>query len=243
MPDNPELAEGKKTLYIVSTPIGNLEDITLRALRILKEVDLIACEDTRVTRKLLSHYQISKPLVSYFQHNQSFRIPYLIRELNEGKNIALVSDAGTPGISDPGFFLIREAIKQGIKIVPIPGASAVVTALVISGLPADDFIFIGFLPRKKGKITKELLKFSELKKTIVFYESPYRIKKTLEIIAEILPNAEVVLTRELTKKFEEVLRGNPENLLKQIENRQLKGEIIVILHPGKVSPEAMQIKN
>lgn len=241
MPYSPEkgylfgnLPKRQGTLYIVSTPIGNLEDITLRALRILKEVDLIACEDTRVTRKILTHYQISKPLVSYFQQNQLFRIPYLIGKLKEGKNLALVSDAGTPGISDPGFFLIQEAIKQGISVVPVPGASAVITALVVSGLPADDFIFIGFLPRKKGKITKELLKLSELKKTIVFYESPYRIKKTLEIIAEILPDAEVVLTRELTKKFEEVLRSSPENLLNQIGSRQLKGEIIVVLYPGKL---------
>lgn len=218
-------------LYIVSTPIGNLEDITLRALRTLKEVDLIACEDTRITRKILSHYQISKPLVSYFQQNQLFRIPYLLGKLKEGKSIALVSDAGTPGISDPGFFLIKEVIKEGIKIVPIPGASAVITALVVSGLPTDDFIFLGFLARKKGKIVKELTSASQLKKTIVFYESPYRIKRTLEIIREILPETSVVLARELTKKFEEILRGTPENLLKQIENRQLKGEIIVVLYP------------
>ena len=236
------MSDNAGTLYIVSTPLGNLEDITLRALRILKEVDLIACEDTRVTRKLLTHYQISKPLVSYFQQNQLFRIPYLIEKLKEGKNIALVSDAGTPGISDPGFFLIKEAIKQKIKIVPIPGASAVITALVVSGLPTDDFIFIGFLPRKKSKISKELVKLSELKKTIIFYESPYRIKKTLEIIKEILPEARVVLARELTKKFEEVLRGKPEDLLKQIENRKLKGEIIVTLYP-KLVPEFKGRKN
>ncbi len=233
MPFNPELAEGKGTLYIVSTPIGNLEDITLRALRILKEVDLIACEDTRVTRKLLTHYQISKPLVSYFQQNQLFRIPYLIGKLKEGTKLALVSDAGTPGISDPGFFLIQEAIKEEIKIIPLPGASAAITALVVSGLPADDFIFIGFLPRKRGKITKELLKANELKKTIVFYESPYRIKKTLEIIKEILPEAKMSLARELTKIFEEVLRGSAEDLLNQIGSRQLKGEIIVVLYPGR----------
>ncbi len=218
-------------LYVVSTPIGNLEDITLRALRILKEVNLIACEDTRVTRKILSHYQIPKPLVSYFQQNQLFRIPYLIGKLKEGKSIALVSDAGTPGISDPGFFLIKEALKEGIKIVPVPGASAVITALVVSGLPSDDFIFLGFLSRKRGKIVKELTQVSQLKKTIIFYESPYRVKRTLEIIKEILPGANVVLARELTKKFEEVLRGSPENLLKQIENCQLKGEIIVVLYP------------
>lgn len=226
------------TLYIVSTPIGNLEDITLRALRTLKEVDLIACEDTRVTRKILAHYQISKPLVSYFQQNQSFRIPFLMEKLKEGKSIALVSDAGTPGISDPGFFLIKEIIEEKIPLVPIPGPSAVITALVVSGLPSDDFIFIGFLSRKKGKITKELTKLSELKKTIIFYESPYRIKRTLEIIKEILPAAQVSLARELTKKFEEVLRGNPENLLREIENRQLKGEIIIILYPAKLPPEA-----
>lgn len=221
----------ESTLYIVSTPLGNLEDITLRALRTLKEVDLIACEDTRVTRKILTHYQISKPLISYFQQNQLFRIPFLIGKLKEGKSIALVSDAGTPGISDPGFFLIKEAIKEGIKIVPVPGASAVITALVISGLPSDDFVFLGFLSRKRGKIIKELTQISQLKKTIIFYESPYRIKRTLEIVREILPEANVVLARELTKKFEEVLRGSPENLLKQIENRQLKGEVIVVLHP------------
>lgn len=225
--------QNKGILYVVSTPIGNLEDLTLRALRILKEVDLIACEDTRVTRKMLTHYQISKPLVSYFQQNQLFRIPYLIGKLKEGKNLALVSDAGTPGISDPGFFLIKEAIKEGIKIVPIPGASAVITALVVSGLPSDDFIFLGFLARKKGKIVKELTSASQLKKTVIFYESPYRIKRTLEIIKEILPEAQVVLTRELTKKFEEILRGSPENLLNQIANRELKGEIIVGLYPGK----------
>ncbi len=221
-------------LYVIATPIGNLEDITLRALRILKEVDLIAAEDTRQTRKLLNYYNIHTSLTSYYEHNGLRKGAYLIECLKEKKNIALVSDSGTPGISDPGFFIIKEAIEKGINVCSVPGPSAVISSLAVSGLPTDGFLFLGFLPRKMGKIKRELTKASSLEKTVIFYESCYRAKKTLEIVQEVMGKVQVVLVRELTKKFEEILRGKTDELIKHIENKPLKGELVVLVSNRKI---------
>jgi len=216
------------TLYIVATPIGNLEDITLRALRILKEVDLIACEDTRVTKKLLDHYQIKTPTVSYHQHSQVGKINFLISQLKFGKNVALVSDAGTPGISDPGGLLVKAAVEQGVKVEAIPGPSALTYALSASGLSTDRFLFLGFLPHKKGRETliKEII---ASKQTIVFYESVHRILKTLEQLKKFGLNREIVVGRELTKKFETIYRGRVDEVLEQLKNDSVKGEFAVII--------------
>ncbi|MDO8733962.1 MAG: 16S rRNA (cytidine(1402)-2'-O)-methyltransferase [Elusimicrobiota bacterium] len=216
-------------LYVVATPIGHLKDITLRALETLKTVDLIACEDTRRTKILLVHYDIATPQISFYSQNQFRKIPYLIDELKKGKNIALVTDAGTPGISDPGFFLVKKAIEQSLKVETVPGVSAVVTALSASGLPTDGFVFLGFLPRKKGKIKKVFEKVAGLEKTIIFYESPYRLKKTLEIISEIFPqDSDIVVCRELTKKFEEFIRGNASDIIEKLPEK-IMGEITVLI--------------
>ncbi|MDR1122624.1 MAG: 16S rRNA (cytidine(1402)-2'-O)-methyltransferase [Endomicrobium sp.] len=220
-------------LYVVPTPIGNLEDITLRALRILKECDLVVCEDTVQSLKLLSHFGISKNLISFYSYNQQYRVGQIIDKLSDGKKIALISDAGMPGISDPGYILIKEAIEKSIKIEILPGASAVVTALVGSGLPINGFIFCGFLKRKVGKMKKELFKFINLKKTVAFYESPHRILKTVEICLEVFgENAKICLARELTKKFEEFIRGTMKEVLKNIKDRNdLLGEFVVLIYP------------
>ncbi len=218
------------TLFIVSTPIGNMEDITLRALRILKEVDLIAAEDTRVTRKLLSHYDIHTSLTSYHERNKVTKVDYLIGLLKRGKSIALTSSAGTPGISDPGYCLIRDVIRNNIPVIPIPGPSAVISALVSSGLPTNGFVFVGFLPRKKGKIKRLLEESASLKKTVVLYESPYRIIKTLEMVKDVLGNPEVVVAREMTKKFEEIIRGTAEEVLDRFKGRTVKGEVILMVN-------------
>ena len=195
------------SLYVVSTPIGNLEDITFRAVRILKEVDLIAAEDTRRTGLLLKHFNIEKPLTSFFEGNERKKIGDLLSRLEQGDRIALVSDAGTPGISDPGFRLIREAIQHQIPVVPVPGPSAMITALSVSGLPTDAFVFRGFLPHKPKK-RKDLLETSEhMRETLIFYESPHRLIESLQDILEVLGDREMVLTRELTKVHEEILRG------------------------------------
>ncbi|MFA6254428.1 MAG: 16S rRNA (cytidine(1402)-2'-O)-methyltransferase [Patescibacteria group bacterium] len=216
------------TLYVVATPIGNLEDITLRAMRVLKEVDLIACEDTRLTKRLLDHYQITTPTISYHQHSQVGKIDFLISKLKEGKNLALVSDAGTPGISDPGGLLVQAANREGIKVETIPGPSAVVAALSVSGLPTDRFLFLGFLPHKKGRETlvKEIV---ESKYTIVFYESVHRIIKALEQLQAANLNREVVVCRELTKKFETVYRGKVNEVLEKLKPEAVKGEFVVIV--------------
>ncbi|MDR2425713.1 MAG: 16S rRNA (cytidine(1402)-2'-O)-methyltransferase [Endomicrobium sp.] len=221
------------TLYIVPTPIGNLEDITLRALRVLKECDLIACEDTRQSLKLLTHFEISKPLISFYSYNQHCRLPQIADKLINGKNVALVSDGGTPAVSDPGYMLIKEALDKNIKIEVLPGASAVITALVGSGLPSDGFVFCGFLKRKAGKIKKELALCSSLGKTIVFYESPHRILKTVENCLELFgEKADMCLARELTKKFEEFIRGSIKEVFENIKNRQsLRGEFTVLIYP------------
>jgi 16S rRNA (cytidine1402-2'-O)-methyltransferase len=226
-------------LYVVPTPIGNLEDITLRALRILKECDLVACEDTMQSLKLLSHFGISKNLISFYSHNQQYRVGQIIDKLSDGKKIVLISDAGTPGISDPGHILIKETIEKGIKIETLPGASAVVTALVGSGLPTNGFIFCGFLKRKAGKMKKELSKFINLEKTVAFYESPHRILKTVEICLEVFgENTKICLARELTKKFEEFIRGTMKEVLKNIKDRNnLLGEFVVLIYPHSQSSE------
>ena len=217
------------TLYIVSTPIGNMEDITLRALRILKEVDLIAAEDTRRTGLLLKHFGIQAPLTSYFEGNELKKREFILSKLKEGKHIALVSDAGTPGISDPGFRLIQLAIESQIPIVPIPGPSAAITALSVSGLPTDAFLFKGFLPHKSKKRRDLLKQLEEVKETLVFYESPHRISETLKDILEILGDREIVLTRELTKVYEEIIRGKVSEIQDQIGDRKLKGEITLLI--------------
>ena len=218
------------SLYIVSTPIGNLKDITLRAIETLKEVDFIICEDTRVTSVLLKHYDIHKELVSMNAQTETKKIPHLIERINNGEKCAIVSDAGTPAISDPGVRLISEAIKEEIEIIPIPGASALVTALAISGLPTDSFVFEGFLPLKKGRSTK-LKELSTEERTIILYESTYRIEKLLKELNEIMPERYVVICRELTKKFEEVRRGFPKELLQNFDESINKGEFVVIIAP------------
>ncbi|MEW6376235.1 MAG: 16S rRNA (cytidine(1402)-2'-O)-methyltransferase [Thermodesulfobacteriota bacterium] len=224
------------TLYIVSTPIGNLEDITLRALRILKGVDLIAAEDTRRTGLLLKHFGIQTSLTSYFEGNELKKKEFILSRLRQGDQIALVSDAGTPGISDPGFRLIQTAIQNQIPIVPIPGPSAVIAALSVSGLPTDAFLFKGFLPHKSKKRRDLLKQMEEIRETLIFYESPHRISETLEDIFDILGDREIVLTRELTKTYEEVLRGKVSQILNQMEGRKLKGEITLVIS-GKTRKE------
>jgi len=219
----------KGILYIVATPIGNLEDITLRALRILKEVNLIAAEDTRITRKLLSHYDIHTQLTSYFEHNSITKGNYLIGLLKQGKNIAIVSSAGTPSISDPGYPLIKSAVENNIPVVPIPGPSAIITALVSSGLPTSGFVFLGFPPRKEGKLKRLLEKSAILEKTIVLYESPFRVMKTLGVVKEVMGNADVVIAREITKKFEEIIRGKVVDILNNHNGMEIKGEVILLI--------------
>ena len=219
----------KGTLYIVSTPIGNLEDITLRALRILKEADLIAAEDTRHTGLLLRHFSIRTPLTSYFEGNEMKKREFILSKLRQGDWIALVSDAGTPGISDPGYRLIRLAIENEIPVIPIPGPSAVITALSVSGLPTDAFLFKGFLPNKSKKRRDLLSQLEEARETLIFYESPHRIYETLMDILEILGDREIVFTRELTKIYEEVLRGKVSEIRTQIGEKKLKGEITLII--------------
>jgi 16S rRNA (cytidine1402-2'-O)-methyltransferase len=217
------------TLYVVSTPIGNLEDITLRALRILREVDLIAAEDTRRTGLLLKHFDIQASLTSYFEGNELRKREFILAKLKEGKKVALVSDAGTPGISDPGFRLIQLAIENQLPIIPIPGTSAVITALSISGLPTDAFLFKGFLPHKSKKRRDLLKELENTRETIIFYESPHRISETLRDILEILGDRQTVLTRELTKVYEEIIRGKVSEILSQVGDRTLKGEITLVV--------------
>lgn len=217
-------------LYIVSTPIGNLKDITLRALEILEDVEFILCEDTRITSRLLNHYNISKKLISFNAVSEKKKIPKVIVRIKSGDDCALVSDAGTPTISDPGVRLISEAIKEQIQVVPVPGTSAVITALIISGLPTDSFIFEGFLPQKKGR-QKKLKELAEEKRTIILYESTYRIKKLVDELTEYLPDRYVVVCRELTKKFEETWRGYPNEIKEVIDEKISKGEFVVVISP------------
>ncbi|MFA5917515.1 MAG: 16S rRNA (cytidine(1402)-2'-O)-methyltransferase [Candidatus Gracilibacteria bacterium] len=217
-------------LYIVSTPIGNLEDITLRAIRTLKEVDFIACEDTRTTAVLLNHYEIKKPLLSYHSYSHATKLDKIVGLLKEGKDIALVSDAGTPGISDPGYPLIQEALKNDIEIVPIPGVSAFLTALQASGLPINHFLYLGFLPIKKGRQTL-FKKLQTVEETVVFYESVHRIEKTLITLGEYLGEGrKIVIARELTKKFEEFNRVTIKEAIEIYSKKEKqKGEFVVII--------------
>jgi 16S rRNA (cytidine1402-2'-O)-methyltransferase len=225
--DLPPLMPG--TLYLVATPIGNLEDITLRALRTLKECDAVAAEDTRRTGQLLKHFEISKPMLSYFQFNEARRSEEIIERLGRGEKIALVTDAGTPGISDPGERVVRAARNAGLRVESVPGPCALIAALTASGLAADEFHFIGFLPHKSGQRRKQLEQLRAFAGTLILYESPYRIEKLLGELQEVFPQRLVVLARELTKKFEEYLRGTPLELLEIIKKRSLKGEFVVLI--------------
>ena len=225
------------TLYLVSTPIGNLEDITLRALRILKEVDLIAAEDTRHTRRLLTHYEIQTPLTSYFEGNQRMKGNKLIERLKAGETIALVSDAGTPIISDPGYPLLRGCIEAEIPIVPIPGASAVVTAASVSGLPLHNFAFEGFLSPKSGKRKRQLGVLTDEERTLIFFESPHRLRRFLEDALEVMGERDIVVARELTKRFEEVFRGNTSGALEKFQGTEPRGEFTIIIAGGRRKDE------
>lgn len=223
----------KGILYICGTPIGNLKDITFRVLEVFKKVKLIAAEDTRHTKKLLNFYKINTPITSYFEYNKFKKAPYLIEKLKDGEEIALVSDAGMPGISDPGYVLINSALENNIKIVPIPGVSALITALVVSGLPTERFVFEGFITRKSKKRREYLKKIENEEKTIIFYEAPHRLKKTLKDILDVLGDRKIAVARELTKKYEEIIRGNLSQVLEEISDKKIKGEITLILQ-GKI---------
>ena len=227
------------TLYLVATPIGNLEDITLRALRTLKESDLVAAEDTRRTGQLLKHFGISKPLLSYFQFNEARRSEQIIERLRLGQKIALVTDAGSPGISDPGERVVKAAIAAGFRVEAVPGPSALVSALTASGLPTEEFHFVGFLPHKSGQRRRKWEKLKGFAGTLVLYESPYRVEKLLTELNEVLPKRHVVLARELTKKFEEFLRGTPAELLAVTQKRSLKGEFVVLVAGAAEGPPAL----
>lgn len=228
----------KGILYIVSTPIGNLEDITLRALRILKEVDIIAAEDTRHSLKLLNHYGISKPLISYWGEKEKVKSEDIIERLEMGQSVALISDAGTPGISDPGAVLIKKAIEKGFLVVSIPGASAITSALSISGLPTEEFTFIGFLPAKRNQRKKILKEISLERRTIVFYESPHRILETFYDMKEIFSDRSVALIKEISKIHEEVLRGTVSEILENLEKTNIAGEYVVVLE-GKTEEKKL----
>ena len=221
------------TLYLVSTPIGNLEDITLRALRVLKEVDLVAAEDTRQTRRLLTHYNIQTPLTSYFEGNQQVKGSKLIERLKAGEAIALVSDAGTPIISDPGYPLLRRCIEAEIPIVPIPGASAVVAAASISGLPLHNFTFEGFLSPKSGKRKRQLSVLADEERTLILFESPHRLQRFLEDVLAVMGERDIVIARELTKRFEEVFRGNISKALEKFRNTEPRGEFTILIAGGR----------
>ena len=219
------------TLYLVATPIGNLEDITLRALRVLRECDIVAAEDTRRSGQLLKHFGISKPLLSYFQFNEARRSEEIIARLQRGEKVALVTDAGSPGISDPGERVVKAAIAAGLRVEAVPGACALVAGLTASGLPTDEFHFIGFLPHKSGQRRNKLGALKAFDGTLVLYESPYRIGKLLSELHSVFPERQVVLARELTKKFEEFLRGKPAELIAATSQRSLKGEFVVLIAP------------
>ncbi|MBP9181254.1 MAG: 16S rRNA (cytidine(1402)-2'-O)-methyltransferase [Bacteroidia bacterium] len=224
-------------LYIVPTPIGNLEDITLRALRILKEVDIILAEDTRTSGNLLKHFEIDNKLMSYHQHNEHGVLPKMISLLQEGKNLALVTDAGTPGISDPGYLLIRECVRHNLPIEPLPGATAFVPALLKSGFPCDEFVYIGFLPQKKGRQTA-VQKIAEDERTTVMYESPHRLIKLLEQLVEFCDaERKISVSRELTKKFEETINGTVTEVLQHFLQHEPRGEFVVVVEgKGKTKP-------
>ncbi|MCX6896154.1 MAG: 16S rRNA (cytidine(1402)-2'-O)-methyltransferase [Verrucomicrobia bacterium] len=217
------------TLYLVATPIGNLEDITLRALRVLKECDVVAAEDTRHSGQLLKHFGIAKPMLSYFQFNEAKRSEEIIERLKRGEKVALITDAGSPGISDPGERVVLAALKARLRVESVPGACALIAALTASGLPTDEFHFIGFLPHKSGQRRNQLEALKQFAGTLALYESPYRIEKLLNELQEVFPERQVVLARELTKKFEEFLRGTPAELIALTQQRKLKGEFVVLV--------------
>lgn len=230
-------------LYLVATPIGNLEDITLRALRVLKEVDLIAAEDTRNTLKLLNHFEIKKPLVSYHRHNEDIKKDNIIQKIKEGKNIAVVSDAGTPGISDPGEVIVKEAIKENIEIIPIPGACAAINALISSGLDTKEFAFYGFLPLNKKLRSDKLEEIKNEVKTSIIYEAPHKLENTLNELKEkqIIKKRKIVIARELTKIHEEFIRGEIEEIIEKTKN--LKGEIIILIEGAQVEKRENYLNN
>jgi 16S rRNA (cytidine1402-2'-O)-methyltransferase len=217
------------TLYVVATPIGNLEDITLRALRVLKEADLIAAEDTRHTRKLLAHFGISTSLTSYYDQIEASKTPFLIKQLKSGKSIALVSDAGTPTLSDPGYRLVREAAREAIPVVPVPGPSALIAALSASGIPTDRFLFEGFLPAKRKERRERLRKLREESRTLVFYEAPHRVTESLEDLLEILGDRQTVVAREVTKVHEEFIRGRLGEVGPELGRKEIRGEITLVV--------------
>lgn len=226
----PPLTPG--TLYLVATPIGNLEDITMRALRVLRECDVVAAEDTRHSGRLLQHFGISKPMLSYFQFNEARRSEQILERLRRGEKVALVTDAGSPGISDPGERVVRAAITAGLRVEAIAGPCALVAALTASGLPTEEFHFLGFLPHKSGQRRNQLESLKTVPGTLVFYESPFRIERLLGELNEVYPGRDVVLARELSKKFEEFLRGKPAALLEIAQKRSLKGEFVVLVAPA-----------
>lgn len=221
------------TLYIVATPIGNLEDMTYRAVRILGEVDLIAAEDTRHSLKLLNHFGIAKPLTSYFDHNQQFKGERILNALRHGKSVALISDAGTPCISDPGYQLVRDAVAENIPVVAVPGACAAIAALSASGLPTDSFTFAGFPPSRQGKRRSFLAGLTALPGTLILYEAPHRVIETLRDIREVLGERQVVVARELTKIYEELLRGTVSEVLEALSFGKVRGEVVLLLEPGE----------
>jgi len=220
-------------LYIVSTPIGNLEDITIRAIRILKEVDVIAAEDTRRSLKLLNFLGISKPLLSYWSEKEKIKTAEIIERLRTGLSVALISDAGTPGISDPGALLVRSAIEEGLSVVPIPGPSALIAALSVSGLPSDEFTFLGFLPSKAAQRQKKLIDLALESRTLIFYEAPHRIVDTLLDVEEIFDGRKAVLVKEITKFYEEIVRGTITEVLETLKSRTIAGEYVLLVE-GKV---------
>lgn len=230
------------SLFVVSTPIGNLEDITLRALRVLKEVSLIAAEDTRHTKKLLTHYAVDTPLTSYFEHNEKEKAPVLLDRVAGGDDVALVSDAGTPGISDPGYRLVKLAVERGVKVISIPGPSALVSVLSVSGLPLDEFTFKGFLPSNATRLRKCLLSMRGVEEhTFVAYESARRVMATLKAVLDVLGDIEVIIAREMTKVHEEIIRGRVAALMESLSERTLKGEVTMVLRTesAEVSPVAV----
>ena len=228
-------------IYLVATPIGNLEDITLRALNVLKKVDIIAAEDTRHTLGLLNHFEISKPLISYYKQNEKVKSEILLDKIREGKNIAVVSDAGTPGISDPGEEIVKVAIENGVEVVPIPGACAFVNALIASGMSSKEFTFIGFLSTNKREKTEKLEEIKYDTRTIILYEAPHKLKGTLEAILEVLGDRKIVLARELTKIHEEFIRDNVSNILERIE--EYRGEFVIIIEGSNESKKDVQTKS
>jgi len=238
MPPSTSLGASSGCLYVIGTPIGNLEDISLRALRLLKEADKIACEDTRHTKKLLDHYDIHKPLVSYHEHNEMTRAPELVLDLEQGAKIALVTDAGTPLVSDPGFRLVALCVRHKIPVVPIPGPSAVLAALSASGIPAAEFVFAGFLPSRAGERRRALERLLLEERTIVLYEAPHRIADTLADALEILGDRPACVAREVTKLHEEFLRGSLAELAAQSREKPPRGEITLILGPPEAQPSA-----